>query len=218
MRGWDSSQFGRHSSRDNMLLTAAVIAGGEGRRFGGKKQNTLFMGKTLLSYATDTALRLTERVLVVDNGVCEDPVEGPDYLHDWKRGMGPLGGLVTAMRAAETQWVAVIPCDMPFLSPELYLTLWRNRYERRPVVAVGEYGIEPLVSIWPTVLEEAVTASLEKGNLSIRSLLVELHVRAVSIEKDISESGFRWYKNINRKDDLCCLRDVVSDQIPRRKG
>jgi molybdopterin-guanine dinucleotide biosynthesis protein A len=101
-------------------LTGVVLAGGSGRRFGGNKAAALFDGRPLVAWVVEALGRACERVLVVAGASTALPPlpAAVDRLDDLYPGEGPLGGLLTAMRAIGQGRVFAAACDMPLIDEQ----------------------------------------------------------------------------------------------------
>lgn len=101
------------------MLTLVVQAGGESRRMGSDKGLALFLGQPLVQRVLGRVAYLADEIIVTTN---DPPVyrflELP-LVADLLPGRGALGGLYTALSAAAHPLVAVVACDMPFVSPGL---------------------------------------------------------------------------------------------------
>ena len=90
--------------------TGVVLAGGASRRMGRDKAEIRFDGRSLL-----------ERTCAVLRGVFEEAIcvgradevsrMAVRCVPDERPGMGPLGGLETALVETSTAWVFVVACD-----------------------------------------------------------------------------------------------------------
>src|SRR5689334_21619827 len=111
-------------------LTLMIQAGGESRRMGGDKALKEFLGEPLIQ-------RLVKRLKPLGQDIAIVARQPEDYAFlnlptytDVQPGGGALGGLLTAMSVVDTQFVAVVACDMPFVNPELLLYQWCLIQER----------------------------------------------------------------------------------------
>jgi len=188
----------RHSEQRDW--TAAVIGGGKSTRFGAPKQRAMLDGRTLLDVAVDLAETLGDRVLVVDNGLALHHRAGVQYLKDRVPDCGPLGGIDTALAAADTPYVIIIPCDMPWLTSAVYEQLLPHRAPGRVVLAESPRGWEPLVSVWHRALAGRIRAALAQRLYAIRQVIRELDHLTVPVAA--TDGMALWYRNVNRPGDL----------------
>lgn len=190
-------------------LTAAVIAGGKSRRFGEPKSGALLGKKTMLDYAISLAGKIAPevRLSVGNNQLAGAP--GIPRIVDIYPDCGPLGGIYSVLKAAETPWVAMLPCDMPLLEPSVYKLMLSRRETNRPVAAISPKGLEPLVSIWPKSLLAALHAALEKKEFAIYKVMETLNPVKVAMAEQLP--GFRreMFYNVNRKEDLAELKQLI---------
>jgi len=90
---------------ERFSIEAVILAGGLSSRMGEEKSQLRLGRRTLLGYARLLAaeLNLPCRVLRVDR----------------LPGLGPLGGIESALRRTKADRVLFLSCDMPFLQPDL---------------------------------------------------------------------------------------------------
>ncbi|MFZ0391027.1 MAG: molybdenum cofactor guanylyltransferase [Calditrichia bacterium] len=183
--------------------TAAVIAGGKSRRFGSPKQSARLQNRTLLEIAYHKAAQISDRVMIIGEAFNTPLPSGTMIKSDLIPGKGPLGGIYTALHFSELPFVAVLPCDMPFLDPRIYAHLWEQRSEGAPRICKFSERIQPLISIWPRNLEEKVRTSLQHDELSIRQLLKTFPNCSIDLSGHFSRETF---SNINFREDLTGLQ------------
>jgi molybdopterin-guanine dinucleotide biosynthesis protein A len=101
------------------MLTLVIQAGGESRRMGQDKALLPFQGRTLIERVLGRVAHLADEVLVTTNKPENYTFLGLPLAPDVIPGRGALGGLYTALSAAAQPLVAVVACDMPFVSSDL---------------------------------------------------------------------------------------------------
>jgi molybdopterin-guanine dinucleotide biosynthesis protein A len=103
-------------------ITGVILAGGEGRRLGGADKGLQELrGRPMVQWVLDRLAPQVGTVLISANrnlpryagfGCRVLPDRIPDFA-------GPLAGLHAALAQAATPLVASVPCDSPFLPPDL---------------------------------------------------------------------------------------------------
>jgi len=212
------------SDSTRIPVTAAVLAGGRSQRMGVDKTLLLFDGEPLVRRVAETAGQVCERVLVVTNrpeAMAEaDLPADVRVLTDEVAYQGPLGGLVTALAAAETEWVLAVAADMPWLEPSVINALWDARNGAQVVLPVGEKGPEPLLALYHTSVLSEARRVLASGRRRLVAILPS--VRSVEVPLDVLRSadpGLRSLINVNTPEELLESRDdgaaADAEALPR---
>ncbi|MCF7936215.1 MAG: molybdenum cofactor guanylyltransferase [Synergistales bacterium] len=191
--------------RDTLV---AILAGGKSRRFGKPKLQARIEARTFLERSLDLASALSSSSCVVVATGAALPVADAPVLEDLYQDIGPLAGIVTALRASRLPYVCTLPCDMPLLSAAVFETLYAKRVPGQPVVARSPKGLEPLIAIWPAAAAPVVEGCIRRRRLNIRAPLRELGAVVVDLEREMDGYRPELMTNINYPEDLKRLRDT----------
>jgi molybdopterin-guanine dinucleotide biosynthesis protein A len=196
-------------------VTSALIAGGKSRRFGSSKLMAKYNGQRLLDRALNIAMTISKDTIIIGDLDPSIKVEAVPVYKDIVSGCGPVCGIYTALFHAQKKYVAVLPVDMPLLSPDVYRFLYPSLTEERPVVALSPKGLEPLVSIWPVALREEFEKAIENKEYKLYKLLQKFNAKEIDLESLMPSFQDSWFKNINYKEDLEHIKsmEVESDLI-----
>lgn len=195
---------GDYDKRD---FSAAILAGGIGKRLGTNKALLEIEGKTILDRIMEKILEVFPSVLLVvkDEG---SPLSG-DYgprvkvVADSLPGKGPLGGIYTALEHSAAPYVFVMACDMPYPNLELVRRLLSEAPGREAVVPRRGSYIEPLFAVYHRDTRQRIKKRLEAGDLKIHDFIDEIDALFLE-EEDICgcDPDFRSFFNINTPEDL----------------
>jgi molybdopterin-guanine dinucleotide biosynthesis protein A len=129
--------------RAEKSVTGAILAGGRARRMGGRDKGLVhFRGKPLIQWVVTSMERQVQRLVISANRNIEAYATfGHPVVTDQMQGyQGPLAGLSSAIAVAHTPWIAVVPCDGPFLPPDLVQRLYDALTGRDADIAVATDG------------------------------------------------------------------------------
>ncbi len=202
-------------------FTAAVLAGGKGKRLGMDKTLLEIGGEPLLKRIVLTLGEGFPEVLVVvqeGNHVAEAVAGwGVRVVSDLLPGKGPLGGIYTALEYSTSNHVFVMACDMPYPSRELIRLLLSRAPGWEAVVPRRGSYIEPLFAVYSRDLRKRIRERLETGRLKIHDLLDEVRVRYLD-EEEVARSDphFLSFFNINTPQDLERARSLSDTRRGRR--
>ena len=103
------------------LVSAAVLAGGESRRFGADKALVPLPGGTtpMLGVVVQALRQVSSDVCIIAPEHREYAQFGVPVVSERDPGQGPLGAIEMALRRAAHDRCIVVACDLPFLSPAL---------------------------------------------------------------------------------------------------
>jgi len=202
------------------MLSAAILAGGLARRFGGRDKGALRVGgRSIRARQLAELATLTRDILIVggaDDAEDETLSEGAPAsrrVADRVRGMGPLGGLHTALLEATGDLTIVIACDMPYVSAPLLGHLATLARDADAIVPYTDRGYHPLCAVYARACLEPIARRLAAGRLKMTGLFDDVRVRVVAVEElrafgDVD----RLLANVNSPADH---EDLVAQRRPQ---
>lgn len=168
-----------------------VLVGGTSRRMKAEKASLEYHGKPQVVYCAELLARHCDRVFVSSRSSQADLFSDLDieHIHDAEEGLGPLGGILSALKAhADCPW-CVLACDMPFVKDETLRFLLTNRNPLKLATAYASSvdGLpEPLCAIYEPGLRPALELSRRAGELSLRKVLSEVEVELLESPEDFA--------------------------------
>jgi molybdopterin-guanine dinucleotide biosynthesis protein A len=168
------------------MLTLAIQAGGESRRMGSDKALLPFLGQPLILRVLSRLALIADEVLVTSNQPENYRFLGLTPIPDRVPGVGALGGLYTALSAASHPYVAVVACDMPFASPELFLAELVLLRETGVDVVIPrlDSGTEPFHAIYRAeACLPYVRESIEAGKRRADAWFEQVNIRYMDWEE-----------------------------------
>ena len=156
-------------------LTGMVLAGGEGRRMGGRDKGLEpFAGLPLVGHVVKRLEGRVAELLINANRNADayrffaDRVIA-DVVMDGAEGgfKGPLMGIYSGLRAAKTPWLLVAPCDSPALPDDLVARMLQGVGQHDIAVAFDGERLHPVVALLRTSLADDLAATLAVGERKI---------------------------------------------------
>ena len=193
-----------------------LLAGGAARRFGGHPKGLARLGGARIADLALAALTgaTTSQIVVANDPRAAGWFPGMRVVADEAPGLGPLGGLATALRAADGSPVLVVAWDMPYVATELLTELRRLGEQGRSAV-VPIHGAtrraEPLCAWYAAEALETAVALLARGERRAAALLEALP-RAVTIgEAELARFGLpsRLFTSVDTPEALAALGGAV---------
>jgi len=157
-----------------------VLAGGKSARMGTEKAALRIGGETLLARVVRRLRLALPEVFIIGPSHLTMLAPGTPVFPDEFPGLGPLGGLSTALARVSSQYIFLTGCDMPFVEPALVGAMadYAPRSPEADVVALRTVGgIEPLHAVYARtcalLVQECIAAA---DGRSMGALLERLRV------------------------------------------
>ncbi|MGB1110151.1 MAG: molybdenum cofactor guanylyltransferase MobA, partial [Gammaproteobacteria bacterium] len=159
-----------------------------------------FLGKPLIEHILAAVAPQVDQILINANRNQQRyqsygyPVL-TDELADYQ---GPLAGFLTGLRHCQTRDLVTLPCDGPFVAPDLVERLLNARLNEDAELAVAHDGerLQPVYALLNTELTASLNGFLDRGDRKIDLWYAE-HRMAKADFSDTTDT----FANINRPDD-----------------
>lgn len=186
-------------------ISAAILSGGEGKRFKGKPKTELTVGgRMIILRMLDVIGDIFDEIIIVSNsGENYSDVEKCKIIGDIFPGSGPLGGIHAAMKESEKEALFIFAGDMPFLNKDLIIKQIEefSGNDSPAMVPVLNDLAEPLHAIYRSSLADEIEKILqEPGKHSVRDLIDKINAGFMIIP-DSPEMKMSFF-NINDPSDL----------------
>ncbi len=192
------------------MRSAVILAGGKSNRMEFDKCVVPFHGKPLMFWSYSVLRDLAEDMLFsISTNRDEGPLQeflGDDvtFVRDMEAGLGPLFGLSLSFKEARGEYVAVAPCDAPFIKTELYLRLFRLAEGADAAVPEINGYWEPLHAVYGRkAMLEAIEKAISEGGTRPKDTYKHLEVRKLTQEEvQAFDPGLLSFVNINTLENL----------------
>lgn len=171
-------------------VCGVVLAGGLGRRLGGKDKGLLQLhGKSFVEHIVDKLSPQVGEILINANRnqqhyaafgkVIQDELE--DY-------QGPLAGMLAAMNHTEKKWIVTVPCDGISIPGNIVTRLCESASQNKSLIATAHDGtrLQPVHAIINCSLRDSLHDYLMSGNRKI-DRWYEQHQFAIADFRDTTE-------------------------------
>ena len=186
-------------------VAGLVLAGGQGSRMGGvDKGLQAFRGKPMVAHVIERLAPQVDEILINAN---RNPADYERFGHrviaDEIEGFaGPLAGFERGLAHASRDLVVTVPCDSPFLPPDLVSRLRAAMMRESAQIAYARTGDQPhpVFCLMRRDVHESLQAFLRSGQRKIDKWFAQL--RGVEVPFDDEADAFL---NINTREELAKL-------------
>ncbi len=165
------------------MLSVAIQAGGRSTRMREDKALKPFQGRPLIQRVVERLKLIADEMIITTNHPEDYAFLGLPLFTDIHPDRGALGGLYTALFSARFPAVAVVACDLPFVSPGLLQWSYEliNKENWDVVIPESGEGLEPLHALYrrDTCLP-AIDSALVENKWKVISWFPQVKVKVIS--------------------------------------
>jgi molybdopterin-guanine dinucleotide biosynthesis protein A len=189
-----------------LRCTAAILAGGQATRFGGRNKASLRLGQAaVLERQLAVLRRVVDRIVIIANDAMPYQSYGVPIIPDLAPGAGALGAVYTAIQSASAEQTLVVACDMPFLSAAFLAHLIEAGRDVDIAIPKTAHGYEPLCATYSRRCAAVLQRQIGTKQLKVTDLLTRglgLTIRELgSDEIDQYGRDDLLFLNINTAED-----------------
>jgi len=201
---------------DYNSILGVVLAGGQSKRFGQDKSQVQLGGKILIDYILLEILDQFNEILIISNNDIKFlNSKKITKIEDYKKDLGPLGGVLTAMRwikknNRDYKWISTFPSDTPFFKKKYLSDFIKNIDDKKSKLFFIKSNDKRhnIFGLWSTELldrlEDDVT---NKGERKVEIWANKVGVKTINMEFKNNDPFF----NINTKEDLKKAKELIKN-------
>lgn len=200
---------------DHSNILGVVLAGGKSQRFGEDKCQVKLGDKLLIDYILSEIIDEFEEVLLISNNKIKyNHSNKISLVEDFKKGLGPLGGILTAMKWIKEnnrnyKWISTFPSDTPFFKKQI-LDNFLNEiesYEGKLFFINSNDTRHNIFGLWSIDLLERLEKDLYKGERKVEMWANKVGVKSINMKFENKDPFF----NINTKEDLIKAEEYLKN-------
>jgi len=200
-----------------MSVDGFILTGGASTRMGSDKAQLLSGSLTSVQRIARALSVIAIRVSTVGRAGARSS-DAFAHVIDVHPGWGALGGIHAALHACQSEWAAVVACDLPLVTSELFLRLRSLTHNSEPrtydaVVPIQLDGRpQPLCALYrrESCLQKS-EALIASGEHTPRALLAAVSTRWVRSEELSDLPGAdHFFLNVNSPEDYLRAKTILA--------
>ncbi|MBK7030396.1 MAG: molybdenum cofactor guanylyltransferase [Bacteroidales bacterium] len=167
-------------------------------------------GKRLIDIAIQNLSKVCDTILISSNSDYFNDT-GFQVIKDVEPGIGPMGGLYSALLNSKTTLNLVLSVDLPFVNEGLLKHLLEcSKGFQAAVPWSGQEHYEPLCACYDLSILPLMEASVKSGNYKLPDLFRQIKLNALSIDAKLPFFHEALFMNINTKADLNAAHKLIN--------
>ena len=183
-------------------MTGILLAGVQSRRMGQDKARIEVYGELLFTRSLALLLQYFPKVLIGGDRL-DLARPGIQALADISPGSA-LGGLYTGLQAAHTEWIFVVPCDMPYLDGRLVELFLAQRHGVDAVEPRTANGYEPVFVVYHRNCLPQMDEMLRNNQHRIYDFYQRIAIRYLN-RQQMPDGWERALLNLNNPEQLAMI-------------
>jgi molybdenum cofactor guanylyltransferase len=191
---------------DHNNILGTVLAGGKSQRFGEDKSQVKLSDKLLIDYILSEIIDEFKEVLVISNNPINfKSSEKISLIKDFKKDLGPLGGVLTAMKWVKDnnknyQWISTFPVDTPFFKKKILKDFLQSiKLDKGKLFFIKSNNTRHnIFGLWSIDLIDELEEDLNKGERKVEVWANSIGVKIINMNFKNKDPFF----NINTQQDL----------------
>ena len=200
---------------DHSNILGVVLAGGKSRRFGEDKCQVKLGDKLLIDYILSEIIDEFKEVLLISNNKIKYINSNKiSLVEDTKKGLGPLGGILTAMKWIKEnnksyKWISTFPSDTPFFKKKILNNFLEEikDYEGKLFFINSNNTRHNIFGLWSIDLLERLEKDLDNGERKVEMWANKIGVKSINMKFENKDPFF----NINTKEDLIKAEEYLEN-------
>ena len=163
-------------------ISGAIMAGGRSSRLGVNKAFLKFHGRPAVELVLEKVSALVPPVVIITNSPAEFGHLNIPAAPDIRPGCGPLSGIHAALSLSPAQYVLVVSCDLPLLTPQILRTLL-SAYPGYDITLYKHELFEPLCAVYCRTCLPALEELIDHHEYRIIDLFPTLNVNVIRTDQ-----------------------------------
>lgn len=183
-------------------VTGIILAGGVSKRLDYRNKALLKIGnESIIARIIDALSKVAGDILLITNSPDDFRHLELPMFEDIIPESGSLGGIYTGLKVSKTFYNLVVACDMPFIRPDLLVSLINSSEGHDIVIPVTPDGHHPTCAIYSKNCIEPIESQIKMGNLRISGFFTHVKVNRIDFSASYPCYDLNMFFNVNTEED-----------------
>jgi molybdopterin-guanine dinucleotide biosynthesis protein A len=197
-------------------ILGVVLAGGKSKRFGQDKSQVQLGSKILVDYILSEIMdEFNEILIIANNDIKFLNSKKITKIEDYKKDLGPLGGVLTAMKWIKEnnknyKWISTFPSDTPFFNKKYLHDFLENINDKDSKLFFinSNNKRHNIFGLWSVeLLDRLEDDVIRKEERKVEVWANKIGVKTINMDFKNNDPFF----NINTKEDLEKAKEMIKN-------
>ena len=194
------------------MRAGVIVAGGRSTRFGDSDKAVADLaGTPMIRRVADRLGRVVDELVVncredqteaIDAALSDHALD-PRFALDTDPDQGPMAGIATGLAAVESEYAAVVACDMPFVDPAFVEYLFERARSHEAAVPRPDEWFQTTQAVYHAdAMDDACRRALDRGEHRIVEPLFDLDYVVIEREEVLEHTTMETFENLNTREEF----------------
>ncbi|MDT3436471.1 molybdenum cofactor guanylyltransferase [Haloarcula sp. 1CSR25-25] len=194
------------------MRAGVIVAGGRSTRFGDSDKAVADLaGTPMVRRVADRLGRVVDELVVncredqteAIEAALSDHALDPRFALDTDPDQGPMAGIATGLAAVESEYAAVVACDMPFVDPAFVEYLFERARSHEAAVPRPDEWFQTTQAVYHAdAMDDACRRALDRGEHKIVEPLFDLDYVVIEREEVLEHTTMETFENLNTREEF----------------
>ena len=181
-------------------IEAYILIGGQSRRFGEQKCLVEYKGQKLTEIVYSNIVDSLKKISIVGK---ENYFDQYTFVPDNHQVQCSMNGINTALKAAKSEWIFIIACDMPLINSKAIHYLYDNiDFAQNALIPQIDEKLQPLCGFYKRSISKNFELAIKNEEYSLFKVLNNLDIKKIAIPHKLKLQ----FLNINYPKDIEKIR------------
>ncbi|MFB6223732.1 MAG: molybdenum cofactor guanylyltransferase [Haloarcula sp.] len=194
------------------MRAGVIVAGGRSTRFGDSdKAVAELAGTPMVRRVADRLVEAVDELVINCRADQVDAIDAALSGHaldltfalDEDPDQGPMAGIATGLAAVESEYAAVVACDMPFVDPDFVDYLFERADSHEAAVPRPDEWFQTTQAVYHTdAMRAACRRALERGEHKVVEPIFDLDYVVIERDEILEHTTLETFDNLNTREEF----------------
>jgi len=194
--------------KNKKKTTGIILCGGKSSRMGKNKALLTLNGKFIIRYVIDVLNEFCDNLLISTN-TDELNFLNIETVADEYKNIGPIAGILSALKKSSTEQNIILSCDTPFITREFIAYMLRETNTYDVLLPVFNDHLQPMTGIFNKRLIPHIEQEISEGNYIPPRIFEKSKLKKLRVNENTSGWHQHLFFNINSPEDYDLARKII---------
>ncbi len=191
-------------------ISGIILCGGKSKRMGKNKALLMLEEKYVITYVIELLSQFCNNLLISTNSKDLDFLKIKTVPDEFQN-IGPIAGILSALRQSKTDKNIILSCDTPFINKDIIKYMLANSKNYDVVLPVFNEHLQPMTGIFSKNIIPLIENEIKAGNFIPPRIFEKGNLNKLKIDKNLKGWHKHLFFNINKPTDYEKAKEIIKN-------